>query len=219
MGGAEVGAIAAELLALRGSLTPTQAQLVLEHDAHNPGYHQLRLNAELVKWLAGDIDLSLQRVLVESLEKGLTLLDAEDWESSYHYALTYLVFALAYWVLTGQTTELSVRIFLLGLKSAFLEQGPTSEGLRADTLAAIEPLFGKGARRKFDRERRDRQRQTYGSTLCSADHLQFASPQESNKLVFPATVLICIFPSGFFSFSASVRGMLPVKKWEGSERR
>jgi hypothetical protein len=142
-GGADVGAIGAELLALRGSLTLAQAQLVLEHDARNPGYHRLRLNSELIRWLAGDIDANLKGALVESIEKGLTLLDGQQWESAYHYAATYLIFALAYWVLTGQTTELSIRVFLLGLKSAFLEQAPISQGLRADTLAAIEPLLAK----------------------------------------------------------------------------
>jgi hypothetical protein len=117
-------------------------QLVLEHDARHPGHHAFKLDLQLVRWLASDIDAGSRTVLLESLEKGLVLLDQQRWETAY-YPLTHLVFSLGYWGLSGRPTELSVRRFLVGLKFAFLEQGSASQGLRSEKLAAIEPLLAR----------------------------------------------------------------------------
>jgi hypothetical protein len=141
--GGEVGPIAAKLLDLRGHLTAQEAGLVLEHNATFPGYNDLELNIQLIRWLGSDLGSDLRRPVLEALEKGLTLLDQQRWESGHFYALTYLLYPLGYWVLSGKSTEQSVRRFLLGLKHAFLEVGQSHDELRARTLAAIYPLMAK----------------------------------------------------------------------------
>jgi hypothetical protein len=159
----EVSVIAAELLALRGYLTGPQIIQVFDYYAKHPEYHDYGLDYQLVKWLSTDLDQQTEAAIIEAVERGLETLDSKPWDFSDGMpmnAFKFLLLPLTYWKLTGKTTELSIRVFLRGIKFTFAKrieeqetqrlEGQRSEGA-VEVMAKIEPLLSKVSKSHLDK--------------------------------------------------------------------
>jgi hypothetical protein len=74
-------------------------------------------------------------------------------------ALKFLLLPLTYWKLTGKTTELSIRVFLRGIKFTFTQRSEEQESQREEqkieglieVMAKIEPLLSKVSKSHLDK--------------------------------------------------------------------
>lgn len=137
---------AAELLSIRGTLNISQAGLVLSAYATERHTNDHGLGDELVKWISSDLisdDEALS--LAEEVKRGMEVLDNHSWErDELGDTFRFIFFSLAYWRLVGQGDDLSMRIFLRGMKFMFTRR---SNGMEVDNpnqlMQRVEPLLSK----------------------------------------------------------------------------
>jgi hypothetical protein len=98
-----------------------------------------------------------QPIVIEEIQRGLASLNEQPWDFTDGFGknpFVFLFFSLAYWTLTGTATELSIRVFLRGLKFMFVrpmvEENPENGENRAEVqlepvavMTRIEPLLSK----------------------------------------------------------------------------
>jgi hypothetical protein len=132
-----------------------QIPLVFDHYTRHLACDDYGLGNQLVKWLSTDLDQSISTVLLEAIERGLTTLDGQPWESREGIrkdAFPLLLLPLAYWKITEKVTELSIRVFLRGIKFAFTQ--PSEENKRTGPIvimANLEPILSKVPKSLLDK--------------------------------------------------------------------
>jgi hypothetical protein len=98
-----------------------------------------------VKWLSAEIDQELRIFLLEVIERGLATFDGQSWDLQAGVrmdALRFLLLPAIYWRLTGKVTDLSIRVFLRGVKFAFTQGGGIAEREGPVGIwARLEPIF------------------------------------------------------------------------------
>lgn len=146
-GASEMAAVAEELLSLRGNLLLSQIPLVFAHYAERPVLYDYNLSLRLIQWLSSDLDEEGGPILIEAIEKSLAALDGQSWDFKdglVKDALRFLLLPIAYWKLVGKTSELSIRVFLRGLKFLFVQsRGVESNTNPMEIMAELEPLLSQ----------------------------------------------------------------------------
>jgi len=112
--------VASQLLALRGNLTKSQVSQVLEQYGRHPEYiDRFGLTSRLSIWLSQELSDEVKKAVVQALKRGISLLDTQAWDTPRgvkYDPCRFLLFSLAYWLLTNTVTDESVRVFWRGLK-------------------------------------------------------------------------------------------------------
>ena len=147
-GANEIAAVAEELLSLRGNLLLSQIPLVFAHYAENPAYHDYNLGFRLIQWLSSDLNEEEIPVLIGVIEKSLAALDGQPWDLSdgllVKDTLRFLLLPIAYWKLVGKAPELSIRVFLRGLKFLFAQSQRVEGHIDSmGIMAKLEPLLSQ----------------------------------------------------------------------------
>ncbi len=147
-GANEIAAVAEELLSLRGNLLLSQIPLVFAHYAENPAHHDYNLGFRLIQWLSSDLNEEEIPVLIGVIEKSLAALDGQPWDFSdgllVKDTLRFLLLPIAYWKLVGKASELSIRVFLRGIKFLFARaRGVESDTNPMEIMAELEPLLSQ----------------------------------------------------------------------------
>ena len=110
---------------------------------------QVNLGSRLIRWLSSDFNENEEEslILIKTIEKSLAALDGQPCdfrEGVEKDALRFLLFPLAYWKLVGKTSELSIRVFLRGVKFLFIRlRGGRRNINPIETIAALEPLLSQ----------------------------------------------------------------------------
>ena len=112
--------VASQLLALRGNLTKSQVSQVLEQYGRHPEYiDHFGLTSKLSSWLSQELSDEVLKAVIQALKRGISLLDTQPWDTQKgvkYDPCRFLLFSLAYWLLTDTVTDESVRVFWRGLK-------------------------------------------------------------------------------------------------------
>lgn len=136
---------AAELLAIRGTLSISQAGPVISTYATIHSSHDFGLGDELVKWMSGEQVSEEALSLAENLKHGLEVLDTHPWDKDVPLdTFRFIFFPMAYWRIAGKGDDLSMRVFLRGVKFMFTRY---SDRERVDgpheIVRRVEPLLAK----------------------------------------------------------------------------
>ena len=127
--------LASQLLALRGNLTKLQVAEVLDQFARHPEYtDRYGLTIRLSRWLSQELNDEVKKAAVQALKRGISLLDNQPWDNQEglkYDPCRFLLFSLAYWLLTNTLTDESVRVFWRGLK--FMHIQPIEKHDRLDS--------------------------------------------------------------------------------------
>jgi len=143
-GSGEVLAFASHLLEIRGRLEPAEVEIVFSGFTQElfDDYH---LTAQLSSWLSGETRADVWSAVGVAVEKGLSTLDAQPWDSdrsSPRDAGPFLVLPLLRWKTTGQSDEQSKRVFLRGLRMALMpERANPQRETRREALEDVIPLL------------------------------------------------------------------------------
>ena len=126
--------VASQLLALRGNLAKSQVSQVLEQYGRHPEYmDHYGLTSRLASWLSQELSDEVKKAVVQALKRGISLLDSQPWDNQEGLKFDpcrFLLFSLAYWLLTNTLTDESVRVFWRGLK--FMHIQPIEKHDRLD---------------------------------------------------------------------------------------
>jgi hypothetical protein len=144
----EIFFLATELLAIRGTLTAKQIDLVLSNYARNLVYQDYGLGDELVEWISTDLVSDDAVSLIEYLKRGIEVLDNHPWDKDeLRDTFRFLFFPLAYWKLVGKGDDRSIRVFLRGVKFMFSRHSDKIEADKPlEIVRRVEPLLTKVAR-------------------------------------------------------------------------
>jgi hypothetical protein len=143
-GSGEVLAFASDLLEIRGRLEPGEVEIVFSGftRALFDDYH---LTAQLSSWLSGETRADVWSAVGVAVEKGLSTLDAQPWDSdrsSPRDAGPFLVLPLLRWKTAGQSDEQSKRVFLRGVRMALMpERANPQRETRREALEEVIPLL------------------------------------------------------------------------------
>src|ERR1700677_3398694 len=110
------------MLSLEPSLTPEHLVILLGHVLH-VYFDDHKLCAALSKLLAAPKNEELLKGALSTVESALAALDLQPWnadEMQPKDAGAFLMFPLLWWRITGVSDVVSRRVFLRGLKLAFL---------------------------------------------------------------------------------------------------
>jgi hypothetical protein len=139
-----VSALGSELLATRRWLSPEQARIVFRQLTRDI-FDDHGLAAGLSEWLAGSLSDGVRSSLADLVEQGLSSLDGQPWDSDLSHpkdAGPYLFFPLLLWRITGQSDDRSKRVFLRGLRMAFMpERQPPNRVSRVRGIEDVIPLL------------------------------------------------------------------------------
>lgn len=139
--------IASKLLALRGDLAESQVSQVLEQYGRHPEYiDRFGLTSRLSIWLSQELSDKVQKAVVQSLKRGISLLDSQPWDTprgAKYDPCRFLLFSLAYWLLTNTVTDESVRVFWRGLKFMHIQPIERHDRLEPHTQPHALQVFEK----------------------------------------------------------------------------
>ncbi|OEU66083.1 MAG: hypothetical protein BBJ57_04430 [Desulfobacterales bacterium PC51MH44] len=139
--------VASQLLALRGNLTKSQVSQVLEQYGRHPEYiDRFGLTSRLSIWLSQELSAEVKKAVVQALKRGISLLDSQPWDTprgAKYDPCRFLLFSLAYWLLTNTVTDESVRVFWRGLKFMHIQPIERHDRLEPHTQPHALQVFEK----------------------------------------------------------------------------
>lgn len=136
--------LATSIFRLREGFTTEEAARVVTYYAAHASYYDYGLVVHFCEWLVSSkLSEDKSSNIVSSLERALVTMDGWSWEPEYNKRTCYplLLFPVVLWCLSSSSTpsEISVQVFLKGLKHLFTLPKRTHSG-RRDEEDAVEAM-------------------------------------------------------------------------------
>jgi len=143
-GSGAVLAYGAELLAIEGVLEPDGVANVLSQLPREV-FDDYGITRRLSSWLSGEIPAGIGGAIAEAAARAISVLDTQPWDSDPSLPKDpgpYLLAPLLVWKITNRTDGASKRVFLRGLRAAFMpERQPAVRESRREDFQDVMPLL------------------------------------------------------------------------------